>query len=108
MFAYTVACTFEDAAVAEEWIAWLRDEHLRDVCDAGAIDALVIRCDVEAGAKPRCEVRYRFTSRAAFDAYVRDHAQRLRAEGLKRFPPERGLAYERSTGEIVAEHSTSG
>ncbi len=102
MFSYTVAGTFDDARVAHEWIEWLRSEHLRDVCAAGALDAEVIRCDVAAGAKTRMEARYHFESRAAFDAYVRDHAPRLREEGLKRFPPERGLAYERSSGEVVA------
>lgn len=101
MFSYTVACTFNDPRVAEEWIRWLRDEHLRDVRAAGALDAEAIRCDVAAGAKSRIEVRYHFESRAAFDAYVRDHAPRLREEGLKRFPPERGLAYERSSGEVL-------
>jgi hypothetical protein len=105
MFSYVVACTFEDSRIAAEWVAWLHDEHLRDVCDAGALDAEVIRCDVSTGAKARCEVRYHFPSRGAFDAYVRDHAPRLRTEGLKRFPPERGLTYDRFTGEVVARHS---
>ena len=106
MFSYTVACTFDDPRVADEWIAWLRDEHLADVCAAGAVDAEVIRCDAagEAGRKTRCEVRYHFASRAAFDAYVRDHAPRLREEGLKRFPPERGLVYQRSSGEVAVTH----
>ena len=104
MFSYTVACTFNDSAVAAEWIAWLRNEHMADVCAAGAVNAEVIRCDVDAGAKSRCEVRYHFVSREAFAAYERDHAPRLRADGLKRFPPERGLKYERSTGEVVARH----
>jgi hypothetical protein len=103
MFAYTVACTFRDAVTAEEWIAWLRDEHVVEVCAVGALDAQVVRFD----SKPiRCEVRYHFASRDDFTKYERDHAPRLRAEGLKRFPPERGLKYERSTGEVVARHPT--
>lgn len=98
MIAYTVSCTFNDPAIADEWIGWLRDEHLAEVCAAGALDAEVIRFD---GTPVRCEVRYHFASREAFAIYERDHAPRLRAEGLKRFPPERGLKYERSLGEIV-------
>lgn len=104
-FSYTVVCTFEDPRVAEQWIAWLHGEHLADVCAAGALDAEVIRCDVDVGAKSRCEVRYHFATRGAFDQYVREHAPRLRTEGLRRFPPERGLTYERSSGEVVASHS---
>jgi hypothetical protein len=102
MFAYTVSCMFDDPRVAEEWIAWLRDEHLAEVCAAGALVAEVIRCDGVSDGKTRCEVRYHFASRAAFAQYEREHASRLRAEGLKRFAPERGLKYERSTGEVVA------
>ena len=107
MFVYTVTCTFEDARTAEEWIAWLREEHLAEVGAAGALDAEVMRCDPPAAGATRatrCEVRYHFASREAFADYERDHAPRLRAEGLKRFPLERGLRYERATGEAVARH----
>ena len=102
MIAYTVRCTFKSESVAEEWIEWLRREHLAQVCAAGALDAEVIRFDSDVDGGVVCEVRYHFESREAFAAYERDHAPRLRAEGLKRFPPERGLRYERSTGEVVA------
>ena len=47
------------------------------------------------------EVRYRFPSRQAFDHYEQEIAPRLRAEGLKRFPPEKGISYRRSVGEVV-------
>jgi hypothetical protein len=103
MFVYTVACAFDDPKVAEEWIAWLRDGHLAEVRAAGALDAEVVRCDAPAGdaRAVRCEARYHFHSRAAFAEYEREHAPRLRADGLKRFPPERGLKYERMTGEVI-------
>ena len=99
--AYTVACTFTDPDVAEAWAAWLRDGHLADVCAAGALGAEAVRID---GDEIRIEARYRFASRAAFTAYERDHAPRLRAEGLEKFPLELGLSYERTVGEVVATH----
>jgi hypothetical protein len=102
MIAYTVRCTFTDESVADEWIAWLRDEHIADVCGAGALDGKVVRLDRSEGEPLVCEVRYHFASRESMETYERDHAPRLRAEGLERFPLERGLAYERSVGEIVA------
>lgn len=107
MFSYTVACTFEDPVVAEQWIAWLRDEHVHDVCAAGALDAEVIRCDVAADALTRGEVRYHFESRMAFDRYLQDHAPRLREHGLKRFPAGRGIVYERASGEVVVTYPPS-
>ncbi len=101
MFAYTVRCEFDDPAVAQKWLRWLESEHLADVCAAGALGAEVIRLD---GKPVCCEVRYRFASREAFAAYERDHAPRLRAEGLKRFPPELGLRYTRTTGECLTRY----
>ncbi|MHC5001634.1 MAG: DUF4286 family protein [Planctomycetota bacterium] len=99
MYCYTVRCEFDDPALVDRWVEWLRDEHLAEVCDAGARDAEVIRLD---GDPPRCEVRYHFVSIADFKRYERDHAPRLRAAGLERFPPERGVRYQRSTGSVVA------
>jgi hypothetical protein len=99
MLAYTVTCTFDDPAVAQEWLTWLREEHFAEVRAAGAQDAEAIRFD---GSPLRCEARYHFTSREAFADYEKHHAPRLRAEGLKRFPPQRGVQYERTLGEVHA------
>ena len=105
MIAYTVVAHFADAAVAEEWITWLRDGHVAEVLAGGAVSAHVITMDAAAGSKEvRCEVRYHFADRESFAAYERNHAPRLRAEGLSRFPSERGVRYERTLGEVrVAE-----
>lgn len=97
--AYTVRCSFTDPDVAERWLAWLRDPHLQDVLDAGAASATVVRLD---GEPLTLEARYVFADRAAFQAYERDHAPRLRAEGLAAFPLELGLTYSRSVGDVVA------
>jgi hypothetical protein len=97
--AYTVAATFADAALAAEWLRWLEESHLAEVLAGGASDAEVIELD---GAEKAFEVRYHFPSREAFEAYERDHAPRLRAEGLRRFPVERGVRYRRSLGAVRA------
>ncbi|MEM9293271.1 MAG: DUF4286 family protein [Acidobacteriota bacterium] len=97
--AYTVAITFKDSAVAERFMAWLQDGHLQDVVDAGALDARAVILD---GEPLRLEARYTFASRSAFEAYERDHAPRLREEGLTLFPLDLGLSYQRSVGEIFA------
>ena len=97
MFAYPVRCEFRDPAVAEAWIGWMREEHFVDVIAAGAESAELVRLD---GEPVTCECRYRFSDRAAFERYEREEAPRLRAEGLERFPLDRGLTYTRTTGEI--------
>ena len=103
--AYTVYTTFRDAALADEWLGWLRDGHLADVMAGGATDAEIIELDAPPDAAPggrAFEVRYHFASRESFARYERDHAPRLRAEGLKRFPVEGGVSYRRTVGLALA------
>ncbi len=88
--AYTVAVTFADAALADEWLRWLKGGHLADVLAGGAVEAEVVELD---GPPRSFEARYRFPSQRAFEAYERDHAPRLRAEGLRLFPVEKGVTY---------------
>lgn len=96
---YVVAATFTDGAVADEWLAWLRGGHVAAVLAGGAESAEVVELDAKEGRS--FEVRYRFGSREAFVAYERDHAPRLREEGLRLFGPERGVSYRRTTGLVV-------
>ncbi len=97
---YTVEASFTDPVVAEEWIAWLRDGHLAEVMQGGALDATVVRIDTPGEATTLCRVHYRFASREAFARYERDFAPALRADGVARFPTSRGIEYRRSTGLI--------
>jgi hypothetical protein len=102
MIAYTVTAEFDDETVARQWIDWLRNGHLAEVIAGGALDAEIVRFDREAASGVViCEVRYHFATRGDFARYERDHAPRLRAEGLKHFPPERGVRYRRSVGEVA-------
>lgn len=100
--AYTVIATFPDQETMDEYIAWLRDEHVERVIASGAQSATIIRLDRATEADPwRVEVRYLFASRSNLDRYIGDHAPRLRAEGLARFPAERGLVFARTVGEVA-------
>jgi dipeptidase E len=93
--AYTVTASFRDAATAQEWLRWLRGGHIAEVLAGGATLAEIVAVD---GDELAYEIRYRFSSAEAFARYEREHAPRLRAEGLRLFPPERGVTYRRSTG----------
>lgn len=97
MLAYTVTGDFDDAAVADAWVAWLGGGHVQAVLAAGALSAEVLRL-----SPGRVEVRYRFADRAAFETYEAGPAVALRAEGVARFPPSGGLRLSRSVGEVVA------
>lgn len=97
-FRYTVSATFEHDEVAREWLEWLACRHCAEVRDGGARTAEVVAIDGDAIT---FEVRYDFPSRDMFETYEQEHAPGLRAEGLDRFPTERGITYARTSGEIV-------
>ena len=98
-FLYSVRSTFTNAEARADFIAWLRGGHLADVVKAGAIDAELVEfelpTDAPAGAIADVETRYHFASRAAFDAYANGPAVPLRAEGIAKFPPSRGIVMTR-------------
>ncbi len=104
--AYTVCATFQNSALADAWVRWLGDGHVAEVLTGGATDAEIIELDGAAPARS-FEVRYHFPSREAFEQYEQDYAPRLRADGLKLFPVDRGVSYRRSVGVVVAARSAS-
>jgi hypothetical protein len=89
---YVVRIDFDDATLRDAFGIWLRDRHIKDVLAAGAQGAkLYVHGDAYA-----IEVRYTFDSREAFDAYERNHAPRLRADGVA-FLAGRPARFTRST-----------
>ena len=94
---YEVAARFTDQSTADAWVAWMLTEHIADVVRAGAERGRVIRLD----ETPLCYVaQYEFSTAEALTNYLSQHAPRLRAEGLKRFSPDR-VQYTRRTGVVV-------
>jgi hypothetical protein len=91
---YTVTATLPDEATAREYAEWLLSGHVQAVVRHGAAWASVAR--VTDPALPiRVESRYVFPDQGTMDRYLREAAPALRAEGLQRFPPERGITFER-------------
>lgn len=89
---YVVRIEFDDPALRDEFGLWLRDRHIKDVLAAGAQGAKLY---VHA-ADLAIEVRYTFLTHDDFLAYERDHAPRLRADGMK-FLAGRTARFTRST-----------
>lgn len=100
--AYTVIATFLDQATQDEYVQWLEDGHVDQVIAGGAHSAMIVRLDRPTDADPhRVEVRYVFSTRELLDRYVTHEAPKLRAQGLAKFPPERGISFQRTVGQIV-------
>ena len=103
MFSYTVRCRFvsdNHQEVSSQWLAWLKNKHIEEVLEAGALSAEIFKMDSKDEASI-FEVRYCFESLEAFQHYETTHAPRLRQDGMKTFPLELGLEYSRTTGERV-------
>ena len=90
------------AEIADEYLAWLR-EHVEAMlalqgfegAELHALDAVTAAQGGASAGRTGCAgaaadergwcVRYRLRDRAALDAYLHDHAPRMRAEGIERF-----------------------
>lgn len=102
---YSVTATLPDDETARRYIAWLAEGHAAEVVAAGALSADIIRF-TDPASPIRVETRYIFSSSAALSQYVREHAPRLRTEGLKLFPPDRGISFERRVGDLIKRIGT--
>jgi hypothetical protein len=103
MYSYTVIVRFKNDdsdAISQRWIEWMTGKHLADVCAAGAERASLVRLD--DCILPTFEARYLFASRSALDDYIANRAPELRAEGLRLFPMESGVEYQRTMGPVLA------
>lgn len=76
-----------DVEIAAAYRAWLRAHIAEILALPGFVDARtfeVLDPAPTAGRIALC-VQYRLTGTAALDAYLREHAPRLRADGVARF-----------------------
>ncbi len=105
--AYSVTATLPDEGLAREYIAWLVGGHVDQVIRGGAETGMVVRLEDSPGVI-RVESCYTFATRDEYERYVRVAAPVLRAEGLRLFPPERGIRMERRLGSVLQSLSGEG
>lgn len=90
---YSVFAALPDKPTLDRYLAWLSGGHVQAVIAGGASGATVSR--LEPLDDNRVRIDYRFPDRAALDRYERTAAPKLRAEGLRLFPPESGVRIDR-------------
>jgi len=93
-----------DETIHKEWLKWIK-EHIPQVLATGKFEkATFSRVLVEEDMGGiTYSIQYRSYSREALDAYYKEDAERLRADGLKRFAGK-SLAF-RTELEIVDEYT---
>ena len=74
-----------DAGIDDDYRNWLRSHVAEILALPGFVDASIHVVEMDATDRSGYCVRYRLRDRDALDAYFRDHAPRLREDGLRRF-----------------------
>ncbi|WP_026754143.1 DUF4286 family protein [Sediminibacter sp. Hel_I_10] len=104
MIIYNVTINIDDSA-HDEWLTWMKNEHIPQVLGTGKFNNATfsqVLVEEDMGGKTY-SVQYRAFSRAALDAYYKEHAEKLRNEGLKKFA-DKMLSF-RTELEIVDEYN---
>lgn len=97
-----VIATLPTPNLADEYVRWLEGGHVDAVINGGAHSAMIVRLEPDRpGESPRVMTQYIFATRESFDQYVERHAPALRADGVRQFPPERGITMQRFVGRIA-------
>ncbi|GAB2503819.1 DUF4286 family protein [Lysobacter humi (ex Lee et al. 2017)] len=76
-----------DAAIEADYLAWLRP-HIAEIVALPGFTGATLHAVLEPAPASACRrycVQYRLVDAAALEAYLRDHAPRLRADGIARF-----------------------
>ena len=105
MIIYNVTANI-DESIHDQWLKWIK-EHIPQVLATGKFEkATLTKVLVEEDMGGHTySVQYRSCSREALDAYYREDAEKLRAEGLKLFA-DKMLAF-RTELQIVDEYTVN-
>ena len=76
-----------DPAISEDWLKWLREEHIPEVLGTGCFEeaTLLQLLDTDESEGPTYAIQYKAADREAVDRYLEVHAQALRAKGTTRW-----------------------
>jgi len=103
MIVYNVTINI-DESIHDQWISWMQNKHIKEVLATGLFSrAKMVRVLVEEelGGKTYA-VQYFTDSRSKLEAYYKNHAPKLRQEGLQLFG-DKMLAF-RTELEIMSEY----
>ncbi len=105
MIIYNVTVNVDDS-IHDEWLNWIKI-HIPQVLSTGKFtEAKLTKVLVEEEMGGQTySIQYRAKSRKDLEAYYKDHADRLRQEGLKLFA-DKSLAF-RTELEVIDEFSVT-
>jgi len=86
MIIYNVT-TQVDLAIADNWLKWMRDEHIPEVTATGCFTHAVIlqMIEVDTSEGLTYAVQYHADSKAQYNRYIREYAELLRKKALDKW-----------------------
>ncbi len=104
MIIYNVTINIEES-IHKEWLIWIK-EHIPKVLATGKFEkATLTKVLVDEDEGHTYSVQYKSYSRAALDAYYKNDAEKLKAEGMQKFA-NKMLAF-RTELEVIDEYSVT-
>lgn len=86
MIIYNVTTRLEPG-IAEDWLQWLRDEHIPDVLATGYFtDAVILKLlDLEEEEGSTFAVQFKAATREQYDQYINKHAASVREKTMNKW-----------------------
>ena len=86
MFIYNVTLKI-DHSIHEEWVKWMKEEHLPDVMKTGCFEKyqFVKLLDVDESEGPTYAAQYFAISKAQYNRYIDMYASKLRQDGMNKW-----------------------
>jgi hypothetical protein len=86
MFAYNVSIKLE-SAIADEWLRWMREEHVHEVLATGCFyDYKLFRLVADdENEDPTFVVQYFCNKKTDYQRYVKEFAPLLQRKGIEKF-----------------------
>lgn len=75
------------ATISDEWLLWLKDEHIPDVINTGCFThAVILRLmEVDDTEGPTFAVQYHADSKGLYNNYIENHAALMRQKGFDKW-----------------------
>lgn len=90
-----------EASIANDWLAWLKDEHIADVLGTGCfINTRVMKLlDIDEAEGPTYAIQYFAETRSLYDQYIEKHAGVMRQKSFEKWG-DKFIAF-RSVMEVI-------
>ena len=86
MIVYNVTCTLADESIHEEWLHWMKEEHIPEVMSTGLFaDYRMLRLLHEENNGITYAIQYRSTTMAEYQLYQKEYAPPLQQKTREKY-----------------------